>query len=134
MLRIGPGYSKHFIGVEWAALKHLLPFAPSPHNNDPAKFHPKEMKRLVKSHCSHSMGRSQSIRETALIKVFLSCFPYCFCNLLYNWTIYSIRQWPWALWLVLAARSQSISNRNRWTLLIGMPGEKYKHVKWISIR
>lgn len=131
MFRIAPGVSKHFVGVRWASLKHLLV---PPTTMILSGLHPEEMKRLAKPYCPHSVGRSQSISETALIKVFLSCFPYCFCNLLYNWTIYSIRQWPWALWLVFAAHSQSISNRSRWTLLIGMPGEKYKHVKRTIIR
>lgn len=87
------------------------------------RLHPEEMKRLAKSCYLDKAGRSHSISEMTLIKVFfLSCFPYCFFNLLYNWTIYSIRQWPWALWLILANYYKQFSRRSRWTLLIGILG------------
>lgn len=85
VFRIAPGYSKHYVGVRWAPAN---PF----HNNDLSRLYPEEMKRLAKSYCPDSVGGSYSISEAALIKVFLSCFPSCFCNLPYNWTIYFIRQ------------------------------------------
>lgn len=99
-----PG-SKQFVDLWKADLSYLL--AP-PIAMILPRFYPEEIKKLAKSYCLDHVGKRQSISETTLIKVFLSCFPYCFCNLHYNWTIYSIRQWPWALRLVPASHSKSI--------------------------